>query len=124
MARNCSTKATAALSIWRGGRCSRERLIRHLLQMSRRAMASGNSGGLVLPRYLEREQRRVLLPAIDVAVVLGARALRARKAHLDRQRRVVVDDDDVGRVAVVEAGDRGAVDDFGVAGAAIGLGVI
>jgi len=53
--------------------------------------------------------------------MLGAGALGTGKAHLDRQRRIVIDDDDVCRVAVVEAGDRRAVDDFGVAGAAVGV---
>src|ERR1700730_5910469 len=67
-------------------------------------------------QHLQPQQRRVLLPAVNVAVVLGAGALRTRKAHLDRQRGVVVDDDDLGRVAVVEAGNGGAVDDLGVAG--------
>jgi hypothetical protein len=65
-----------------------------------------------------------LLPAVNVAVVLGAGALRTRKAHLDRQRGVVVDDDDLGRVAVVEAGNGGAVDDLGVAGAPVSLRII
>ena len=43
------------------------------------------------------------------------------KAYFDRQRGVVVDYDGFGRVAVIEAGDRGAVDDFGVTGAAVCL---
>ena len=47
----------------------------------------------------------VLLAAVDIAVVLGAGALRARKADLAREGRVVADDDDLRRVAVVQAGD-------------------
>jgi hypothetical protein len=54
-------------------------------------------------RHLQSQQRRVLLAAVNIAVVLGARALRTGKAHFDRQRGVVVDDDDFGRVAVIEA---------------------
>src|SRR5262245_50020826 len=74
--------------------------------------------------HLQPQQRRVLLAAIGVAVVLGARALRTGKADFDRQSGIVVDNDDLGRVAVVKAGDCGAVDDFGVAGTAVGLRVV
>ena len=36
----------------------------------------------------------------------------------------MIDDDDVGWVAIVEAGDGGAVDDFDVAGSAIGIRIV
>src|SRR5205823_4848631 len=74
--------------------------------------------------HLQPQQRRVLLPAINVAVLLGARALGAGEAHFDCQGSVVIDDDDVGRVAAVEARNGSAIDDFGVAGAAVGLCIV
>src|SRR5205807_495579 len=78
--RVCATERTLTLPALRAGplplpRCGRGALIRHR----------------------ERQERRVLLAAIDVAVVFRARALRPREADLDRQGRVVVDDDDLGR---------------------------
>ena len=73
------------------------------------------------PGHCQPQQRRVLLPAVNVAVVLGAGALGTGKAHFDRKGGVVIDDDDVGRVAVVKPGDGGTVDDFGVAGTAVCL---
>src|SRR5436190_826986 len=82
------------------------------------------NGCRISTRHLQPQQRGVLLPAIHVTVVLGAGAFGAGKAHLDRQGGVVINDDDVGRVAVVEAGDRGTVDDFGVAGTAVGARIV
>src|SRR6516162_2083059 len=73
---------------------------------------------------LQSQQRRVLLATVNIAVVPGARALGTGEAHFDRQRGVVVDYDDFGRVAVIEARDRGTVDDFGVTGTAVCLRVI
>src|SRR3954454_5121706 len=66
--------------------------------------------------HLKPQQRRVLLAAVSVAIELGARALGAGKAHFDRKGGVVIDDDNVGRVAIVKPGNGRAVDDFGVAG--------
>ena len=50
---------------------------------------------------LQSQQRRVLLATVNIAVVPGARALGTGEAHFDRQRGVVVDYDDFGRVAVI-----------------------
>src|SRR5207248_11155112 len=44
------------------------------------------------------------------SVVFRAGALRPWEADLDRQGRVVIDDDDVGGIAAVHPGDAGAVD--------------
>jgi hypothetical protein len=47
-----------------------------------------------------------------------------RKLPFDCQGRVVIEDNDLGRVTAVEAGGGCAVDDLGVAGATAGLRVI
>src|SRR5438105_1109954 len=41
---------------------------------------------MVTTWHLQPEQRRVLLTAVSIAVELGAAALRAREANLDRER--------------------------------------